>query len=98
MERYLVFAGQQYYSVGGGCDFVDSFNSIEKAIDYSKRLIGLELSTFDKEQFIDCEDDCVGSITVEWSHVFDNEKRQIVKENGIPPIGRGAVIVKPTKM
>lgn len=36
MKRYLLFAGESYYPVGGWKDFVDSYDTIEEAVSYGR--------------------------------------------------------------
>jgi hypothetical protein len=92
MNRYLVFVGQVYYSVGGACDFLASKENIEEAIELAQRVIGTEINTFDKSQYFD--DDKNGSTPIEWSHVFDLKEEKIIKEFGRSPLGRQCELVK----
>lgn len=36
MERYLLFAGNMYYPYGGWNDLVDSYETIEDAVEFAK--------------------------------------------------------------
>lgn len=36
-KKYMLFAGDHYYPIGGWNDFVDSFDSIEDAIERGAR-------------------------------------------------------------
>jgi hypothetical protein len=38
MKRYWLFYYDAYYPLGGMDDFIESFDSLEEAIDYSKNL------------------------------------------------------------
>jgi len=35
--RYLIFRGEGYYPQGGGRDFINAYDNIDKAMNYLKR-------------------------------------------------------------
>lgn len=39
MKRYLLFAGQDFYPKGGFADFVDSYDSVGKAVEFGNLLV-----------------------------------------------------------
>jgi hypothetical protein len=92
MNRYLVFVGQVYYSVGGACDFLASKNNIDDAVELAQGVIGKNLSTFDNTQYFD--EDKNNSLYVEWSHIFDLKTEEIIKEFGKTPLGRECELVR----
>ena len=81
--QYLVFCGEVYYSIGGAFDFHSRHHEQEKAIEVASKLIGQSLKTNNPS----LDEDEQNSITIEWSHVFDIEKQQIVNSYGKAPMG-----------
>ena len=62
MKRYLVFAGDHYYPLGGFNDFIGDFTLEAEAINTARSSIG-EQHKYNKN---------------DWAHVYDTIKRKEV--------------------
>ncbi|MEI8659226.1 hypothetical protein [Vibrio sp. Hal054] len=72
--RYLVFAGRDYYPVGGALDFRNAFQEKDEAEMVAESLLGKVFQTIDPQ----LDEEQTGELIVQWSHVYDIETRQCI--------------------
>lgn len=83
MKRFLLFAGDIYYPVGGWNDFVGAFDSAEEAVNSLKNPKYLQEDD-ENWDLVNYEYIVTGKVSgckmsVEWFHVIDSLDMQEVK-------------------
>lgn len=67
-NRFLVFAGEEYYSAGGAYNLYGAYPTLEEA----------EKAVDSLPQYIIDEEGIPGPVYLEWHHIFDVEKLEVV--------------------
>ncbi len=77
---YLIFGSEQYYATGGAFDLLSHNDDFEEACKFAEEQIGRYVVT----EIADWSDDRLDDQGhyIEWTHVFDCTKKEIVKEFG----------------
>lgn len=79
-KRFLVFAGQEYYANGGANDLASiACKTKNEAIKYADSLIGKEFTT---HFWYEKDSKHMVSMEVEWAHVFDLKKCEVIYRTG----------------
>ena len=84
---FLIFAGECFYASGGAYDLCHNTEDEKEALDHAKGLLGRRIVTDVAEWSDDRTDD--DTTVIEWSHVFDTSKQEVVAEFGDCPLGAG---------
>ncbi len=74
MKRYLVFAGNDFYPLGGALDFIDDFDDINTAKKFAEDI-------HEKKSEGTYADDLgeihTHSATIAWVHIFDTATKTV---------------------
>ena len=69
MKNYLLFAGRDFYPIGGACDFKGAYDNFEDAVKEGQRLT----EPAEGYKFY---------VKNDWFHVFSNELQSIIVGGG----------------
>jgi hypothetical protein len=92
---YLIFAGETYYSGGGGNDFIFQTRDLELAKKIAVQLIGKDV-TYRNRSNQDQEKDYFYSShsNIDWSHVVDAKSGRFVFRAGDDAFGDDREIIE----